>query len=303
MESFDQKLISIITPTFNRSGFIRDAIESVRKQTFTNWEMLIVDDGSTDDTKDIVALYLGDSRITYRFQDNQGQSAARNVGLVHSKGSYVCFLDSDNLWSSEKLKIQYEAIKSHADIDVVYGDADTINESGVVISTANMKRYSGKITEQLLKDNFVSFNTAMVRANSIKGIGGFDESVRFGPDYDLWLRLSVRSQFLYIPIVFEQYRVMPDQLSSDKDARFSSNKATVERFLSRNPGVVSKRAIRHGFSAFYVRRGRYRLTNKRSYLSALTDFLTALRYTPFNIGVWRALAKFFLFGIVNRRSV
>jgi len=301
MKNANNNLISIITPTFNRFDFIRDAIESVLTQTISNWELLIIDDGSTDDTKTVVASYLSDPRINYFFQDNQGQATARNNGLMHSKGQYICFLDSDNLWKPKKLEIQYESMVSNNNIDVVYGDGETINESGEVISTANMKRYSGNITEQLLRDNFVSFNTAMVRTACIKGIGGFDNSVRFGDDYDLWLRLSAESRFLYIPEVFEQYRVMSDQISSNKEARFSSNKTTVERFLSKNPGIVSQRAIKIGYSAFYVRRGRYRLGQRR-YLMAMQDFLKALRYTPFGVNVWRALAKWFLFGAGLGRS-
>lgn len=296
MNRNNKELISIITPTFNRSQFIHYAIRSVITQTISNWELLIIDDGSTDNTKNIIEPYLTDPRIKYFFQENQGQAAARNNGLRHSRGEFVCFLDSDNLWYPEKLKVQHEAMKSRPDIDVVYGDGDTINESGVVISTANMKRYSGRITEKLLKDNFVSFNTAMVRAASIKGIGGFDESVRFGDDYDLWLRLSAKSQFLYIPRVFSQYRVMSDQISSNKEARFSSNEATIKRFLSKNPGILNQRAINRGFSAFYVRRGRYRL-GEGEYLIALRDFLKALRYTPFCVSTWRALAKWILFSV------
>ena len=96
-------LVSIITPTYNRADFIEQAVNSVLAQTYTNFELLIVDDGSTDNTRDLLEPALTDSRVRYFRQENQGQSVARNWALSEAKGDFVCFLDSDNYWPAEKI--------------------------------------------------------------------------------------------------------------------------------------------------------------------------------------------------------
>ncbi|QIT56556.1 glycosyltransferase family 2 protein [Aquisalimonas sp. 2447] len=139
-------LISIVTPTFNRAGYLPVAIDSVLAQTFPNLEYLIVDDGSTDNTSDVVNSY-DDERIRYFRQENQGQSVARNVGIENSRGEFVCFLDSDDAWVPEKLQQQLEAFRAHPEAGVVYGDYIFIDAEGDTLSMRNMGRRSGWITE------------------------------------------------------------------------------------------------------------------------------------------------------------
>ena len=112
-------LISVVTPTYNRADFIIEAVESVIEQTYENWEMIIVDDGSKDDTRTVLQPYLDKySAIKYFYQDNQGQSVARNRGIKESQGDYICFLDSDNKWLPKKLELSVDAAVKNPDIDV-----------------------------------------------------------------------------------------------------------------------------------------------------------------------------------------
>lgn len=285
-------MVSVITPTYNRESFLPIAVKSVLSQSFLNWELLIIDDGSTDNTRKIVRDYELDSRIRYFYQENSGQAAARNVGLGHANGEYICFLDSDNAWVRDKLKIQIALFAEIANIDVVYGDIEIIDRDGKVLSRKNMARFSGHITEHLLQDNCVSFNTAMTKASTLKLIGGMDEAVGVGDDYDLWLRISVSAKFLYVPEIFVQYRVMDDQISSNKEARFDSNMQTIRRFFQSNPDIATKMVCRNTWAYFFVRRGRYRL-GKGLWQRSIADFFEALRYRPASVMVWRAIAKWF----------
>ena len=108
----EQALISVITPTYNRATFLAEAIDSVLAQSYRNFELLIVDDGSTDDTQTIVNNYKHDARVVYQFQENQGQSVARNNALHASRGEFICFLDSDDRWLPERLQWALEAFEA-----------------------------------------------------------------------------------------------------------------------------------------------------------------------------------------------
>jgi glycosyltransferase involved in cell wall biosynthesis len=286
-------LVSIITPTFNRAQFLGECIESVLGQTYTNIEHLLVDDGSTDNTTEVVRRYP-DNRIQYTRQENRGQATARNVGLRMAKGQFICFLDSDNVWKLHKIERQLQLMQQLAHVDILYGAQEVIDENSQIVPPPDglrpMTRHSGRIMKHLLLENCVSFNTAMVRRQCFDQSGGFDENVRAGDDYDLWLRLSAKYEFLYIPEVFGQYRVMQNQISSDKERRFNSNKAMLERFIKANPELVDERMERFVWSRFHVRRGRERAAAGKT-SGAMSDYLAAIRLQPLTLAPWRALAR------------
>ena len=289
----NRPLVSVITPTFNRADFVGECIESVLGQTYPNLEHLLVDDGSTDNTQEIVERYLPDQRLRFARQANSGQATARNMGLGMARGEYICFLDSDNVWKLDKIERQLKLMQQHPAVDVIYGNQEVIDEDGNILPMPEhkrMKRYSGRITDKLLLDNFVSFNTAMIRRRCFDKVKGFDQSVRAGDDYDLWLRFSAHFEFLHVPEIFGQYRVMKNQISTDKERRFNSNKAMLERFIAAHPELVDEAQQRFVWSRFHVRRGRTRASAGRK-ADAFNDYLTALRLKPFSAAPWRALAR------------
>ncbi|MCP1677147.1 glycosyltransferase involved in cell wall biosynthesis [Natronocella acetinitrilica] len=289
----NEPLVSIITPTYNRARFLGIAIDSVLAQTYENWELVIVDDGSTDNTPEIMEPYLKDSRIRYFRQENQGQSVARNVGIRESKGEYICFLDSDNAWLPDKLRRSVELMEQHQNVGVLYADVITVDEDGKEISRKNMRRFSGRIAPQMLRDNCVSMNTTIARRRCFEEQGGFSESYRVADDYELWLRLSAHYEFLYVPEFFAHYRVMNDQISSDKTRRFQANERILQDFVSRNGHTLSKKDIQSGLCAFYTRRGRYFASNGAVGV-ALRSYGKAIVCDPVSVKPWRALAKLVL---------
>lgn len=284
-------LVTVITPTYNRADFLPEAIEGVLAQTFGDFELLVVDDGSTDNSPEIIADYEArDGRIRSFRQENQGQSVARNRALSAARGEFICFLDSDNYWPSEKLEQQIAVFKAHPAVDVIYGDTITIDKESREKSRHNMTRYSGHIAKWMLRDNCVSMNTAMARRKCFDQMGGMSGQRRVADDYDLWLKFSAWYQFLYVPEYWAYYRVMDDQISSDKTARFDSNEAIIHDFRRLYPEAVSEHDFNAGFAFFYVRKARYLASvgRKREAFGAL---FKALGYRPFGKVVWRGVAS------------
>ncbi len=286
-------LVSIITPTFNRAEFIEQAVNSVLGQTYSNFELLIVDDGSTDDTRKRLDNALEDPRVHYFYQSNQGQSVARNLALSRARGDLICFLDSDNYWPDNKLKNQIALLADNPDSDVVYGDTVTIDEYDREISRKNMKRYSGHIARYMIRDNCVSMNTAMARRSCFDELGAMSGTRRVADDYDLWLRFSARFRFLYIPEFWAYYRVMEDQISSDKTRRVDSNWRIINDFRREFPDAMSKRDFDSGFAAFHCRKARY-LASKGAKREATREILEAMKLEPAGRAVWRSFAAVLL---------
>lgn len=288
-------LVSVIMPTFNRADFVCEAIESVLGQTYPNLELHVVDDGSTDETATLLKRYEQDERFHYHYQENQGQAVARNHGLREAKGDFISFIDSDNIWVADCLEIQLAIIQQKPDVDIVYGDLITINERGEELHRRNMGRHSGAIAKYLIRDNSVSHNTTLVRRACFDQLGGFNEQQRRADDYDLWLRFSARFKYLYVPEFFARYRVMENQISSDKDGRFSANKEILDRFHKSFPDAVTPRERRQGWAYFYARRARYLASEKRIF-PALLDVGRSIVAWPFSQTPWRAFLRVFLPG-------
>ncbi len=283
-------LISIITPTYNREAFLPAAIESVLAQSYKEFELIIVDDGSTDNSRELINAYADkDPRVKYLYQENQRQSVARNYALSIAKGDFICFLDSDNYWPHDKLEKSLKAFEQHPEADIVYGDCITIDEQGNELHRNNMRRYSGSIAALLLKDNFVSMNTTMTRRKCFNEMGGMSGKRRVADDYDLWLKFSARYRFQYIPEFLAYYRVMENQISSNKKLRFETNEKIILDFLAAFPDAVSEYEKKAGLTAFYTRKARhYAASDKKEAYKAIR---IALGINPFSLGVWRSFAK------------
>lgn len=283
-------LISVVVPTYNRAALLDQAINSVLQQDYQQWELLVVDDGSTDDTMAVLRTYEKEPRIRGFSQPNSGQAVARNRGLREASGQFIAFLDSDNLWLPHKLATQAAYLASHPEVDVLYGDIETIDIEGRVLAGPSAQaRHSGMVWKQLLVDNFVNFNTSVVRTEKLREVGGMDESVRRADDYDLWLRLSTVARFQYLPGVVAQYRVAGARISDNIAGRFESNMAAVERFIQRNPGLLSTGELNQVLSRIHRRFSRA-FSERGQYRQACATVLKAIRLSPSDPGAWRTLA-------------
>lgn len=205
--------VSVIIPVFNRPSFLKEAIDSVLNQSFKNYEIIVVDDGSTDSTPNIIDSY-GDS-IKKIWQDNKGVSAARNAGIRASSHDLIAFLDSDDLWMSEKLECQVSFFDNHPEALVCQTEELWVRRGKRVNPCNKHKKPSGSIFQQSLDLCLVSPSAVMLKKSVFEKIGLFNERFPACEDYDLWLRISCT-----IPIyLLEETMVIKrgghgDQLSS-----------------------------------------------------------------------------------------
>lgn len=186
-------LVSIIIPAYNSQAFIGQTIESVINQSYPDWELLVIDDGSIDGTAAIVKSYLADSRVKYRFQANQERAAARNHGIRHACGKYIAFLDADDLWLPDKLRLQIEYLNQHPEVGLCFTHYGLINRQGLPLGRQAIHFVPGQNQfYSLLKGNFISNSTVITPRPVLDKVGLFDETLpAFGcEDWDMWLRIA-----------------------------------------------------------------------------------------------------------------
>jgi glycosyltransferase involved in cell wall biosynthesis len=181
--------VSVVIPTHNRAGMVGEAIESVLNQDFPDYEVIVVDDGSTDDTPDILCSFGG--RIEVIRQENRGVSAARNRGIHCASGELIAFLDSDDLWLPGKLAAQVEFFQHHPDAVICQTEEIWVRNGRRVNPGFRHKKRSGMIFEPSLALCLVSPSAVMIRRKLFDTVGVFDESLPACEDYDLWLRIGL----------------------------------------------------------------------------------------------------------------
>jgi glycosyltransferase involved in cell wall biosynthesis len=235
--------VSAIIPAFNCARYLPDAIRSVLDQSRGVHELIVVDDGSTDNTGDVVR---GFSRVTYVRTPNQGAAAARNVGLARATGDLVAFLDADDAWYPNKLALQVEVLASHADVHAVCCDFSLVSEDGTLREERHIRRkyrvfsaygldwpamfpargtvasggssvnvYFGDAFAALFRGNFVNTSSIVLRRDAIERAGRFTVGRRTQEDYELWLKIALGGAMAYIDLPLLTFRRRPNQLTSD----------------------------------------------------------------------------------------
>jgi glycosyltransferase involved in cell wall biosynthesis len=193
-----QTFFSVIIPTFNRRGFLKKAVDSVLGQTFTGFKLIIVDDGSTDGTGELIKSY-NDPRIEYTYQDNTGVSSARNKGLSMATGGFVAFLDSDDFWVPEKLEKSDEHIQLFPDISIFHTEEVWYRDGKLLNQKKKHKKPSGFVYTNALPLCCISISTAVIKKDVFESVGSFDEDMEACEDYDFWLRATQKYEVKLIP--------------------------------------------------------------------------------------------------------
>lgn len=228
--------VSVIIPTFNNALFISEAIESVIKQTFTDFEVIVVDDGSTDNTKEVLSRYT-DTRIRYIYQENKGPSVARNNGVRTAVGEYIAFLDSDDLCLPERLAIQISFLEANPKVDIVHSACFFIDKNGKTVDGAikNPAKKDKNYFESLVsgEEGFI-FSSITMRKRCFDLIGLFDERLKTAEDLDMILRLLLQGNTLsYIDKPLIKYRVNVG-ISSDAKKVEENMKLVLDKYFCDN---------------------------------------------------------------------
>lgn len=209
-----QPFFSVAIPTFNRKPFLRKCIRSVLEQSYNNFEVIIIDDGSTDGTERLITS-CKDKRINYFYQENHGVAYARNRALKLSKGSFIAFLDSDDWWDMKKLERTTEYINTFPKIKIFHTEETWYKNGKRLAQKVKHKKPTGFVYKNALPICCISISTAAIHKDVFNSVGVFDESMEACEDYDFWLRAAAKYEVKLIP----EYLTMkdggrPDQLSS-----------------------------------------------------------------------------------------
>ncbi len=226
------KLVSIIVPTYNYVAYIRGAVESALAQTYRPVEIIVVDDGSTDNIKEVLSDYIASDKINYIYQENKGLAGARNTGINASRGDYICFLDSDDLIHEKKTEIQVKSLEENPEYGVAFSDFSYIRDHDLSsLIPANVK-YSGELNfSKIISGEYMVIHAALIRREVFERVGYFDESLRKCEDYDFWLRIAMKGiRFLFIDQVLAYYRLHEGQMVQDKIGVFRTNVEVINRY-------------------------------------------------------------------------
>lgn len=229
-------MVSVVIPTYNRADTVARAIRSVLTQTFEDWELVVVDDDSADDTEKVVASF-GDSRIHYiRHEHNRGQSAAQNTGIQSSRGTYVAFLDSDDEWLPEKLaKVLDRFEASTNDVGLVYSGKKLVTEAGRMLKVRS-PTLQGDVCKHLLEWDFIgSCSRVVVRRSILELVGGFDEQLVNCQDWDLWIRVSKVSRVAAVPDCLVIRYLGTDQVTGSLRSICRGKARMIEKYCGQMP--------------------------------------------------------------------
>jgi glycosyltransferase involved in cell wall biosynthesis len=236
--------VSVIIPAYNCARYVAEAIDSVLAQTYQDFEIVVVDDESTDDTGDVVRQY-GD-RVRYVRQNNRGPSGAKNTGIRASVGEYISTLDGDDLWMSQRLEMLVPLLEKQPELGFVYGDCYRIDETPDRIQPRTAFEIHGGaqrgwVLERLVMTNFVPSQSVVIRRSALDAVGLFDEAYRIGEDWDLWLRLAARYPVDFIPDVVAMRRQHGENITNNSDLTMMSNAVSILNGLkAREPEAVGR---------------------------------------------------------------
>lgn len=230
-------LVSVVIPTYNRSGYVVEALDSVLRQTYPDYEVIVVDDGSTDGTHEALKPYR--DRIRYVRQENLGEGAARNLGVSHARGEYVAFLDSDDMWEPEFLAATMEAFKRFPEARMVTTNFKMINAEGETIAAKIGKRSPNSFftTTSLLDEDWRTIGMPVAHRESLMSVGKFKEW-KVGADMNMWLRFSLHFPIAHVPLCLQIHRCHKGSNAEDRTAFVEQDILSLKKFIEEHASLL-----------------------------------------------------------------
>lgn len=286
-------LVSVIMPCFNYVHYVGSSIASVLNSTEENLELIVVDDGSTDDSRTVIKMAAArDERVKpIFFDENKGISAARNAALKAATGEYIAFCDADDAWFLNKLTDQLELFLAHPEADIAYGDSKIIDATGKETGALFSARFpvpgdgNGNLFPTLCVRNFINTQTVLLRRNILRPEDVFDVHIQYGEDWLFWIRLARFFEFAYSPEPLGFYRVHEaNSTSAQQLAGRTRNRVkvflTILRFPDLPRGIVSQVFYHMGVALASLKD-----------VAASFSYKESLKYNPFN---WKAAVRLIL---------
>lgn len=221
--------VSVVIPAYNAMAYLPETLDSVLTQTFTDFEVLIVNDGSSDNIVEWASA-VKDSRVKLISQQNQGVSVARNTGIAQAQGEYITFLDADDLWEPTKLEKQVRRLDDEPAVGLVYSWTALIDPAGKLTGTVFCYEAEGNVWETILVHDIVcNGSCAMVRRNCFEKTGGFDPNLSGAADFDMWTRIAAHYPFAVVKEPLVRYRKAPNTMSKNRQKMMQDFRITLEK--------------------------------------------------------------------------
>lgn len=256
--------VSVIIPTYNRANYICEAIDSVIAQTCKDYEIIVVDDGSTDNTKDAIKKY--DGKIRYIYQKNRGVAAARNAGIRQAVGRYIAFCDSDDIWLPLKLEKQLILFEENLMVGFVYCFM-LVESKGALSKRILPSKPAQNFSDLLIYGAAIPLSSVVIRKEWLLEVGFFDESMKYVEDYDLWLRILLKyKEVKYIQEPLAIWRQHGDNISSDVKNIKQGGIKVFEKLLQFKD--VPKKLVRKNMSSEHYLLGKIFYENGKNWKAA-----------------------------------
>ena len=287
--------VSIIVPSYNSAQYLPEALESALCQTYQDYEIIVIDDGSTDQTKDIVQGFAADhpEKIRYIYQENKGLAVARNTAIKHARGKFLALLDSDDKWLPERLEYTVKAIESDDAVGLAYCDITYVDEAGTPLGSPERdSRYlSGNIFEYIfLRKVHIVSPSVIFRKSCCDQVGGFDENLaRLGcEDRDLWLRISQQYKAVYVDKVLALYRVRKTSMSRKREKMMRARLYVIDKYCP--AGGNGRNLRRKALAKIYHDLGDEYLL-ERKFNESRKQYAKALTQNPLSFWSWLNILK------------
>ena len=269
--------VSVIIHTYNNEKFIAETVASVLNQTYKDYEIIVVDDGSVDGTRDVLMPYM--QKIRYHYKENGGIASAKNAGIGLSQAEFVAFLDHDDLWVPDKLQLQMEHFNENPQIGLVYAKYTSFRD-GKELRTKPEKGYSGWIFKELLSKSFIQTSTVVVKRECLDAVGPYDETFSLGDEYDMFLRIARKFQCGFVDKGLTRYRVH-DTNASNNDFLFDNENLGVYKKIYNNftdldgveKKILRKRIARYSMKVAEGLYSQGKLEESKEYQKEANNFL------------------------------
>ncbi|MUG99150.1 glycosyltransferase [Scytonema sp. UIC 10036] len=291
-------VISVVIPAYNAERTIWETIDSVLKQSFQDFELIVINDGSKDRTLEIVRS-IQDERVKIFSYDNGGLPVARNRGISHATGEYIAFLDADDLWTPDKLELQLAALQQHPEAGVAYSWTVCMIEEGEALSYRQLPptTFTGNIYSELLQSNFIAHGSnVLVRREAVDSVGDFDPACTSCADWDYWLRLAARWQYVLVPQNQIFYRRTLGSMSSNVEVMEERGLFMIEKAYREAPSELQylKSQTMSNFYRYCAELCLEYRPSMSGIRKAQGKLWTAIRIHPqilLDLSIWKLIAK------------
>ncbi|WP_026734372.1 glycosyltransferase family 2 protein [Fischerella sp. PCC 9605] len=227
--------VSVVIPAYNAMAFLPETLESVLQQTFTDFEVLIVNDGSSDNIIEWASA-ITDPRVKLISQANQRVSSARNTGITNAQGEYIAFLDADDLWEPTKLEKQVRCLDEKPEVGLVYTWTLLVDKENNPTGRIFASHIEGNVWNKLLEDDPISSGSSpMVRRSCFDTVGLFDRNLAYAPDLDMWVRIAFRYPIAVVKEPLLRYRQLPNSFSRNREGMIKDLRQVVEKTFASVP--------------------------------------------------------------------